>query len=88
MVNPVTSINQVNGEMVRVVLNGNDLVVELNQKKKSQIIIYDLNGRIIFENEINNGFLRMNLAVLSKGKYLYSVISGNEVLKDGTFSRF
>ncbi len=88
VVSPVTGINQVNEELISVFVKGNDLIIESHQKKNSRIFIYDLNGKLIRTNEITNDFLRINIALLSKGKYLYSVTSGNKVLKEGDFFRW
>lgn len=39
----------------------------------------DLTGRVLYTNKINNGLNRIDINNLSKGMYIYKIISGNSV---------
>ncbi len=85
VVNPVTGINQAHVQSVSVVLNEYELIVEVYNREKCHISIYDMNGKRVLADEITNGIFRLNADLLSKGQYTYSVYSGNKKLKEGSF---
>jgi hypothetical protein len=56
----------------------------LNLEKGNQILIYNINGKLIKEVKINESTLNIDMTVNSQGNYIYKIFKNKTELKSGT----
>ena len=61
------------------------LNIELNEHFAGNILVYDLSGRKIMENNINGTEYQLNISALTTGNYLYKLMNENTIFAQGKF---
>jgi hypothetical protein len=61
------------------------LNIELNEHFIGNILVYDLSGRMVIENDVNGTECQLNTSNLSTGNYFYRVMTGNTIFAQGKF---
>ena len=59
--------------------------IELNEHFIGNILVYDLSGRMVIENDVNGTECQLNISNLSTGNYFYRVMTGNTIFAQGKF---
>ena len=55
--------------------------IEVQNSVESKFILYTITGDKVYENNLLEGYNKINLSKFSSGMYLYSIISGTETVK-------
>ncbi|MCL1850587.1 MAG: T9SS type A sorting domain-containing protein [Bacteroidetes bacterium] len=61
------------------------LNVELNENFTGKIIVYDLSGKIVAEDNINGTQSQLNISTFSTGNYIYRLMKENTIFAQGKF---
>jgi hypothetical protein len=61
------------------------LNVELNENFTGKIVVYDLSGRMIIEEIINETHFQLNISTLATGNYIYKLMKENTIFAQGKF---
>ena len=59
---------------------------DFNKEVSARLVIYNINGAQIFEQNVNDNHAEYNASALSNGTYLYRIIEGNTILSSGRFA--
>ncbi len=73
----ITGIDQVNSYNVNVFPNPAVDYINVMANTKVQVFVYDLNGRLVYENNHNNGIIKINTADWNNGIYILQLNDGN-----------
>jgi hypothetical protein len=59
--------------------------VELNEPFAGNVVVYDLSGRKIMEENINGTQSQLNISALATGNYIYKLMNENTIFAQGKF---
>jgi len=59
---------------------------DFNKEVNARLVIYNISGAQIFEQNVNGNNAEYNASALANGTYLYRIIEGNTILSSGRFA--
>ena len=59
---------------------------DFSKEVNARLVIYNINGAQIFEQNVNDNHADYNASALANGTYLYRIIEGNTILSSGRFA--
>jgi len=61
------------------------LNIELNEHFNGKILVYNISGAMVMEDNINGTESRLNISALSSGNYIYKLMNENTIFAQGKF---
>jgi hypothetical protein len=61
------------------------LNIELNENFTGKIVVYNVNGSMVMEENINGTLYQLNTSTLATGNYMYRLMNENTIFAQGKF---